>query len=77
LYHQRVNPERALAEAFRCLRPGGVHVVNVPAYRWLASSHDKRIHGTRRYTRTELRALLAAAGFRSKPATGTAYHSRL
>jgi SAM-dependent methyltransferase len=64
LYHRRVDPERALAEAFRCLRPGGVHVVNVPAYRWLASSHDRLIHGTRRYTRGELSALLVAAGFR-------------
>jgi SAM-dependent methyltransferase len=64
LYHRRVNPERAVAEAFRCLRPGGMHVVNVPAYRWLASSHDHRIHGARRFTRGELSALLAAAGFR-------------
>jgi hypothetical protein len=41
-----------------------MHVVNVPAYRWLASSHDHRIHGARRFTRGELSALLAAAGFR-------------
>jgi SAM-dependent methyltransferase len=64
LYHRRVDPARALAEAYRCLRPEGLHIVNVPAYRWLASSHDRRVHGARRYTRGELRDLLAAAGFR-------------
>ena len=34
------NPEVACAEFFRVLRPGGVVVINVPAYMWMWSYHD-------------------------------------
>jgi SAM-dependent methyltransferase len=51
------------AEAHRVLRPGGVLVVNLPAYRWLSSAHDVRVHNARRFTAGEARSLLAAAGF--------------
>ena len=63
LYHREVDPPRALAEAFRCLRPGGVVLVNVPAFAWLASHHDRRVHGARRFDRPQLRAILVEAGF--------------
>jgi SAM-dependent methyltransferase len=53
----------ALAEFFRCLRPGGIVVVTVPAYRWLWSYHDDTVHTKHRYTRRELVGLLTAAGF--------------
>jgi SAM-dependent methyltransferase len=33
LYHLH-HPFDALREYVRCLRPGGLAVVNVPAYRW-------------------------------------------
>lgn len=69
LYHRRVDPDRAAAEAFRCLMPGGVLVVNVPAYAWLSSFHDRQVHGARRYTRQGLCRLLAAAGFTAIEAT--------
>ena len=64
LYHQAVEEAPALAEFRRCLRPGGVLLLNLPAYRWLRSSHDRAVHGARRYTATGLRRLLAGAGFR-------------
>jgi len=63
LYHREVDPTRAAREARRCLVPGGLLLVNVPAFDWLASYHDRRVHGARRFTRDGLRELLADAGF--------------
>lgn len=64
LCHGRVDPPTALAEMRRCLAAGGVLVVNLPAYQWMLSAHDRRVHNTRRFTAAEASALLAAAGFR-------------
>jgi SAM-dependent methyltransferase len=64
LCHGGVEPEQALADARRCLKPGAVALFNLPAYRWLLSAHDRRVHNTRRFTRGEVRALLARHGFR-------------
>ena len=63
LSHAAAEPDRALAEFHRVLRPGGLLVVNLPAYQWLASAHDIRVHNARRFTAGGARALLAAAGF--------------
>lgn len=63
LCHRSVDPARALREAFRCLAPGGRLVMNLPAFRWLASYHDRRVHSVRRFDRAEVRALLRDAGF--------------
>jgi SAM-dependent methyltransferase len=53
---------RALREFARCVRPGGVVLVNVPAYRWLWSYHDDTCETKHRYTRPELVGLFRAAG---------------
>ena len=34
-----------------------------PAFQWLFSAHDARVHNARRFTAGETRALLAGAGF--------------
>src|SRR5262249_38164073 len=47
----------------RCLAPGGVLVLNLPAYPWLLSAHDRAVDNVRRYTRPGLVALLRRAGF--------------
>ena len=64
LCHGGVDPARAVAEAYRCLATGGVAVFNFPAYRWLLSAHDRRVHNVRRFSRGEARALLTEQGFR-------------
>ena len=63
LCHRGVEPPRALAGFLRCLKPGGVLVLNLPAYRWLYSGHDVAVDNVRRFGRQELLALLNAAGF--------------
>lgn len=63
--HRNVDPARALAEARRCLLPGGSLIINVPAYQWMASFHDREVHNARRFERAGLGRLLTAAGFSS------------
>jgi SAM-dependent methyltransferase len=68
LYHVD-DDAAALREFFRVLRPGGVVVMNVPAYRWLWSYHDTAVHSRRRYGRGEVLEKLRAAGFGRARAT--------
>jgi SAM-dependent methyltransferase len=68
LYHVD-DDAGALKEFFRVLRPGGVVVLNVPAYRWLWSYHDVAVHSRRRYGRRELLGKAANAGFGGLRAT--------
>jgi SAM-dependent methyltransferase len=63
LCHRGVDAGRALQGFRRCLKPGGLLVLNLPAYGWLYSAHDVAVDNARRFGRGELAALLAAAGF--------------
>lgn len=62
LCHRSVEPDAALAEVARCLAPGGVLILQVPAYQWLYSGHDRAVWSERRFGRSEVRRMVAAAG---------------
>jgi SAM-dependent methyltransferase len=64
LCHGNADETEALGQFHRCLVAGGVLILNLPAYRWLMSRHDKAVYNTRRYTRGEVIRKLREAGFR-------------
>ena len=45
-------------------QPDAIALFNLPAYRWLLSAHDRRVHNVRRFTRGQMRLLLADHGFK-------------
>ncbi|CAN5696227.1 class I SAM-dependent methyltransferase [soil metagenome] len=63
LYHQAVDETKAVGEFLRILKPGGVLILNLPAFDFLAGSHDVAVEGARRYTENQLRKLLIKQGF--------------
>jgi hypothetical protein len=63
LCHHSVDDAQALLNLNRCLARGGTLVLNLPAYQWLYSAHDRALYQSRRYTRTDVYELLQAAGF--------------
>lgn len=64
LYHEDVPDKLApLIEAHRVLKDNGIVLINVPAYQWLTSSHDKAIHTDKRFNLGEVKSLLNDAGF--------------
>ncbi len=63
LYHRWIEDDgAAVSELARVLKPGGLLLVRVPALKLLWGAHDEAVHSRHRYTRGELRALLASAG---------------
>ena len=64
LCHRDVDDRQALQQFRRCLAPGGILVLNLPAYRWMLSDHDAAVYNIRRYTRRGAAQLLREAGFR-------------
>src|SRR5690349_12981766 len=64
LCHRDVDERQALQQFHRCLTPGGILVLNLPAYRWMLSRHDAAVYNVRRYTRRSAARLLRDAGFR-------------
>lgn len=70
LYHEAVSDDAAvLRDTFRILKPGGFVLITDSAFDFLRGPHDAAMHGARRYTRPELRAKVAAAGFEPVHAT--------
>jgi SAM-dependent methyltransferase len=64
LYHQWVGDVGdAVSEMYRILRPSGVLLINVPAFRFLHSAHDDAVMTARRFRKKEIRRLLRKNGF--------------
>ena len=61
--HREVQSARMLKGIFAALKPGGVVILNNPAYEWLRSYHDAFVHTARRYTICGVADDLAEAGF--------------
>jgi SAM-dependent methyltransferase len=69
LCHGGVDERMALAQFHRCLCENGVLILNLPAYSWLMSAHDRAVANVRRYTQRRVVRLLEGAGFRVLLAT--------
>ncbi len=64
LCHKNVRGDvKALKELYRVLDEDGVLLLNVPAYNFLISRHDKAASVRQRYTKKELRRKVEKAGF--------------
>jgi SAM-dependent methyltransferase len=64
IYHMMVMSDiDALKEYRRVLKPNGILVLNVPAFSFLAGTHDRVVHARERYTRSILTGRLLSAGF--------------
>jgi len=70
LYHQWVaNVDGAVREMHRVLRPGGVLLINVPAFPFLHSAHDEAVMTARRFRKREIRLLLQKQNFKIRRLT--------
>jgi SAM-dependent methyltransferase len=64
LYHLDVSDDvLALKEFYRVTAPSGMLILNLPAYDFLRSSHDKMNYTRHRYTLREVRDKVERAGF--------------
>lgn len=66
LYHSQVDEEVALHEMLRVLKPGGILVLNLPAFDCLRGSHDVAVCGVRRYKACHVRQWLESHSLEAK-----------
>lgn len=71
LCHQSIpDPQAAVAELARVVRPGGIVCLWEPGVRRLRRAHDRVTHSARRFSRNDLRVLLGGAGLEVERASG-------
>ena len=59
-----LDVDEAVRGFFRVLRPGGHAILNLAAYQWMLSYHDRAVGQSHRYTRSGTRELFERHGFR-------------
>lgn len=70
LYHDWVSDVgSAVQEMHRILRPGGVLLINVPAFPFLRSAHDEAVMTARRFRKREMQELLQKQNFKIRRLT--------
>lgn len=69
LYHRGIQDIKALAEAKRILRPGGLLVITDCAMPFLEGPHDRAVEGRERYTLSGFVRTIRRAGFRIEKQT--------
>lgn len=70
LYHMGVeNDQTVLGKLYDALRPGGIVIINAPAYEFMRGPHDEAVHTARRYTLRCLRQAMSLAGFHVQSST--------
>lgn len=57
-----IDVDRTVAGFHRVLRPGGIGVINLAAYGWMLSYHDRAVGQVRRFSRAEGVALMRRHG---------------
>jgi SAM-dependent methyltransferase len=63
MYHELVTDWQAVVRGYaRVLKPGGLLLLREPAFPFLFGSHDRVVHGARRFRRRQLRDAVVAAG---------------
>ena len=64
LCHKSIIDEDAIVKEFhRALKPGGILIVNLPAFELLRRRHDRAVHTRKRFTKKETVARYEAMGF--------------
>ena len=64
LYHNTIVDETAIIRKFQTmLKPGGLLILNLPAFDFLKSVHDVKTHTRKRYIIGELKNILSGCGF--------------
>lgn len=66
IFEHIADDRAAFAEAYRVLKPGGILVLSVPAFRSLWGPHDVALMHHRRYRRPEIAARLRDVGFETE-----------
>lgn len=59
-----IDVQTGFDEMARVLRPGGLAVVNLPAYQWLYSEHDRAVNNRQRFDKRTIVQHVARAGMR-------------